>query len=70
MGVGFENTCTVSGKWNFSGVIPRLCGWVDKTLRLYPLVVEHSVVVMTAGSQSRLNPRLNPMGSQFSIPIL
>ena len=44
------------------GVIPRLYGWVYKTLRLSPLVVEHSVVVMSA--------RLNPMGSQFSIPAL
>ena len=27
--------------------------WVYKTLRLSPLVVERSVVVMSAGSQSR-----------------
>ena len=33
-----------------------------KTLRLSPLVAEYSVVVMSA--------RLNPMGSQFSIPVL
>ena len=62
MGVGFDNTCTVSGKWNVSRVILRLYRWVYKTLRLSPLVVDHSVVVMSA--------RLNPIGSQFSIPVL
>ena len=62
MGEGFDNTCTVPGKWNVSRVIPRLYGGVYKTLRLFPLVVEHSVVVMSA--------RLNAMGSQFSIPVL
>ena len=61
MGVGFD-TCTVSRKWNVSRVIPRLYGWVYKTLRLFPLAVEHGVVVMSA--------RLNPMVSQFSIPVL
>ena len=44
-----------------SRVIPRLYGGVYKTLRLFPLVVEHSVVVMSA--------RLNPVGSQFSISV-
>ena len=34
MGVGFENTCTVSGKWNVSRVVPKLYGWVCKILRL------------------------------------
>ena len=62
IGFGFNNTCTVSRKWNVSRVIPRLCEWVYKTLRLSPLVVEHSVVVMSA--------RLNPMGSQFSISVI
>ena len=61
-GVVFDNTCTVSGKRNVSRVIPRLYGWVYKTSRLSTLVVEHSVVVM--------GERLNPMGSQFSIPVL
>ena len=37
-------------------------GWVYKTLRLSAVVVDHSVVVMSA--------RLNPIGSQFSIPVL
>ena len=37
-------------------------GWVYKTLRLSPLVVDHSVVVMSA--------RLNPVSSRFSIPVL
>ena len=44
-----------------SEVSPRLYGQVYKTLRLSPLVAEHSVVFMSA--------RLNPMGSQFSIPV-
>ena len=39
-----------------------LYGCVYQTLRFFPLVVEHSVMVMSA--------RLNPMGSQFSIPVL
>ena len=59
--MGFDNTCTVSGEGNVSKVIPRLYGWVYKTLRLFPLVVEHSDVVMSA--------KLNPMGSPFSIPV-
>ena len=62
MGVGFDNTCAVSGKWNVSRVIPRLYGWVYKTFRLSPLVVEHSFMVVSA--------RLNPKGSQFFIPVL
>ena len=37
-------------------VIPRLYGWVYKTIRLSPVVVEHSVVVMSV--------RLNLIGSQ------
>ena len=47
------STCAVSGKCNVSRAIPRLYVWVCKTLRLSPLVVEHSVVVMTVGCQSR-----------------
>ena len=52
MGVGFENTCMVSGKWNVYRVISRFFGLVYKTLRIFSLVVEHNVVVVTAGSQS------------------
>ena len=62
VGVGFDNICAVSGKWTVSSVISRLYEWVYKTLWLSPLVLEHSVVVMSA--------RLNPMRSQFSISIL
>ena len=47
---------------NGSRVIPRLYGWVYKTLRLSPLVVEHSAVVTSV--------RLNALGSQFSVPLL
>ena len=38
-------------------VIPRLYWWIYKTWRLSPLVIEHSVVVMSA--------KLNPVCSQF-----
>ena len=54
MSVGFDDTCTVSGKSNVSRVILRLYGWVYKTLRLSPLVVDHRVVAMSA----RSNPRV------------
>ena len=36
--------------------------FMDKYIRLTQLVVEHSVAVMSK--------KLNPMGSQFSIPVL
>ena len=39
MGVGFGNTYIVSWRWNVSRVIQRLYGWVYKTLKLSPLVV-------------------------------
>ena len=55
MSVGYENTWAVSGKRNVSWVIPRLYGWVYKTLRISPLMAVHSVVVMTADFQSRLS---------------
>ena len=53
MSVGFENTCTASGKWDVFRVISRLYGWVYKTWRLFPLADEHSVAVMTTGPQTR-----------------
>ena len=64
----FENTCTVSWKRNVSRVVPRLYGWVYKTLRVSPLAVEHSIVVMTMGSQSRQSQI--ELGIQFSILVL
>ena len=39
-------------------------GWVYETFKLNPLVVKHSVVVMTAGSHQD-DPKLNAMGRQF-----
>ena len=51
MGVGFENTCKVSGKRNVSRVVPRLCGLVYKVLRLTNKIAEDGVVVMAAGYQ-------------------
>ena len=61
MGVGFNNTCAVSEKWNVFRVIARYFGWAYKNLRLSPLVVEKGVVVMSV--------RLNPMDSQFWFPF-
>ena len=60
MGAGFDNTCTGSGKWSGSRVIPRLYGWVYKTLRLSLPVIEHSVMVVSG----RLNP-MDPFDSPF-----
>ena len=69
LGVGFKNTCIVSGKWNVSTIIPTLYGWVYKPLRLYPLVIDHSAVVgLWVPTQD--DPRLNPMVSQFLISVL
>ena len=55
-------TLAVLGKSTVSRVIPRLYGWVCKTLRLSLLIAEHSAVIISA--------RLNPMRSQISIPVL
>ena len=44
------------------GLFQDFMDWVYKTLRLSPLVLDHSVVVMSM--------RLNPVGSQFSILVL
>ena len=52
---GFDNTCRVLGKWKFSRVIPRLYGWVYKTVRLALLAVEHSIAVISASSQPKLS---------------
>ena len=52
IGVGFENTRTISGNWNASRVVPRLYGSVYKTLRL-STAVERSVVVMTEIPKSK-----------------
>ena len=62
--MGFENTCTVPGKLNVLRIISRLYGWVCKTLRRNPLVVDHRVVVMTAGSHQDV-PKFNP----FRFPV-
>ena len=39
MGVGFENTCTFSGKWNVSRVVTRFYRLVYKILKTTPLLV-------------------------------
>ena len=69
MGVGFDITYTISGKWNVSMIISRPYEWVYKTLSLSPLVVEHGTVAMGVSSQ-QIDPRLNLMDSQFLIPVL
>ena len=64
MAVGFENTCTVSGKSDISRVVPGLSGWVYKIFKTPQLLVElwvssqgysHSAssqsVIIIAGSQ-------------------
>ena len=59
-GQGYSKTlciCIYKGVKGLSSLIFL----VYKSSRLSPLVVEHSVVVMSV--------RLNPMGSQFSIPV-
>ena len=38
MGVRFENTYIVSGKFNFSRVVPKLYGWVYKTFKT-PVII-------------------------------
>ena len=58
--MGFENTCTVPGKRNVFRVVSRLYGWVCKTLRRNPLVIEHRVVDMTAASHQD-DPKFNLM---------
>ena len=66
MAVEFDNTYAVSGKWYVLRVIPRLYGWVYKTLKLSSLVVEHSVVVMSA----RLNPMVEVSDTGGSCSII
>ena len=56
MGVGFENTCTVSDKQNVSRVVTRLYEWVYKilktTLIISSTVVSHQGDSVSAVSQS------------------
>ena len=79
MDVGFENTCTVSGKWDISRVVTWLYGWVYKILKTTGIIsstaasyqwdshsTESQSVVITAGFQTR-GTSSNLMSSQFSI---
>ena len=56
MGVGFENTCTVSGKWNVSRSATGLYGGVYKIHKTTPIIssttVSHQGTSHSAGSQS------------------
>ena len=60
MGVGFENTCTVSDKQNVSRVVTRLYEWVYKilktTLIISSTVVSHQGDSVSAVSQSVVIP--------------
>ena len=61
IGVGFGNTCAISGKWNISRVVPRLYGWLYKILRLPFITTEDGVMVATARYQigvSQFNSRV------------
>ena len=51
MGVGFENTCTVLGKWNVPRVATRIYGWVYKIRKTTP-IISSTTVSHSAGSQS------------------
>ena len=46
--------------------MPRLYRWIYKTLRFSLLVVEHIVLRVL----NEDDPKLNTVGSQFSIPVL
>ena len=59
MGVGFENTCIVSRKWNVTRVVSRFYGWVYKILRL-PLLLVQLQVPSSGDSQAA-----GPIRSQF-----
>ena len=51
MGVRFENTCTVSGKWNVIRVVPRLYRWYIKFSGSFPLLVELQVPIWETSKQ-------------------
>ena len=59
-------TLAVSGKRNVSRVIPRLYGWAYRTSRLFPLAHEQSGLQVP----NQDDPRLYPVGRQFSIFVL
>ena len=56
IGMGFENTCSVSGKGNVTRIIPKIYGWEYKLLRLAQLSVglwvPNQGYCQSAGSQS------------------
>ena len=71
MGVGFENTCTFSGKWNVSRVVTRLYRWVYKILKT-TLVISLTAVPNqgdshSAGSQSVVITAVSQPGIQVRI---
>ena len=68
MGVGFENTCTVSDRQNVSRVVTRLYEWVYKilktTLIISSTVVSHQGDSISAVSQSVVIPAGSQLGAQ------
>ena len=75
LGLEFEKTCSVSGKWNVSSVFPRLYGWVYKIFRfpLPPLMLELRVTIMGTHAQwvpTQGNSSSIPMGTQLLILVL
>ena len=68
MGVGFENTCTVSDRQNVSRVVTRLYEWVYKilktTLIISSTVVSHQGDSVSAVSQSVVIPAGSQPGTQ------
>ena len=68
MGVGFENTCTVSDKQNVSRVVTRLYEWVYKILKtaliISSTVVSHQGDSVSAVSQSVVIPAGSQPGAQ------
>ena len=69
MGVGFENTCSASGKWNISRVVQKLCGWVDETIRVRLISTESILKAITVVSQKD-DARLVPRRVQLSFLLL
>ena len=58
MGVGFENTCTLSGKWNVSRVIWRLYWWVYLISKLCQLIPGYSLMVVSEDNHVK-GPKFN-----------
>ena len=69
--MGFENICTVAGKWNVFKVATRLYGWVYKILKTTPIIswtlVSRQGDSYSAGSQSVVITARSQPGAQVRI---